>query len=54
MSGDDKGGQQDPRSADIRTGRAAADALRDRAPKTVRRPPNKMIGGDGRRGYETK
>lgn len=54
MSGDEKGAPQDRRPADVRTGPAAADALRDRGPRTVRRPPNKMIGGDKGRGYDTK
>lgn len=55
MSGDEKGAQQDRRPADVRTGPAAADALRDRGPKTVREAPNKMLSGDGRRGgYQTK
>lgn len=55
MSGDDKREQQDRRPADVRTGPTAADALREREPKTVRRPPNKMLSGDARRGgYVTK
>ncbi|WP_342163059.1 hypothetical protein [Methylobacterium sp. SD21] len=55
MSGEDKREQQDRRPADVRTGPAAADALRDREPKTARRSPNKMLSGDARRGgYETK
>lgn len=54
MSDDAKAGQGASKPADVRTGQAAADALRDRGPKTVRRPPNKMLSGDGRRSYETK
>lgn len=54
MSDDAKTGQGESKPADVRTGQAAVDTLRDRGPKTVRRPPNKMLSGDGRRGYETK
>lgn len=54
MSDEAKSGQGAGKPADVRTGQAAVEVLRDRGPKTVRRPPNKMLSGDGRRGYETK